>query len=808
MALYDLFIKGIRPDRLDQADQIKKKASQSFKIEVDQLEALWSTPSGLCIRRNISREEASQIQHTLAKAGLICLNTPSTSGVDLSLAAKEDKKTSTTHDFTCPYCAIKIVIDNNQPDPIECPECSGIIAKYAEIQERKEIRNRLMNLNATREKQEIQLIKEDAERIRKKKIEDEISQEIFGKQKIKISKPLLIAGGTAILIASGATYFLTAGGDKVNNIAANTTTSSASSEKKTTAVASKDNSAAAIALSGDAPPATFSSGGPSDAQSALQDTHDKANKVLGAFGLNADNLGKNAGGASSPPATQLDSISSSSAASDNSTATTSREGIDSQPTQGTQESTALSGEIEKLVSIPPSSATSDNSVATTSRGGIDAQPTLPSTPESTVLSGGTEQFVSSQSNASPGIIKKPIQPGSIQPEDSNVPLTMTLLHDGDNDQEWDLFLNQHVTHLIESNKLTDAYKLAQQLIDTEGYIDTMGLLLAHAQKSNENKLINEITTALENKINTLPASNQAEYLAQAGFYQLHITKKNDLLTRAETAWKQITNADDQLKAALKIAVYNFKSGNIKTANHYFNQVNNLLAKNKTPDEQVSARAAIAQAYYDVNDSANAVKWLSSATNFIPEASSSSLKELIGSYAYANQFQTNTVQNIAKEKQGELLYRAIQVSLKSNLLDKAVSVSNDLQDPTYKALASDLIASYNPKIANSSLEVAEKQLQSLNLPADKAIVASRLARHYFRIGNIQKATELMVESEKQLKNLPSSSTKDHVLALTIKNFAQALQFDTADNLLFFIHTDAIKSSLKNHISQLKGLTLTY
>jgi Zn-finger nucleic acid-binding protein len=603
MTSYDLFIKGIHPDSLDEAEHIKKKASQHFKIDVNQLELLWNAPSGFCIRRSINQEEANQIQNTLTLAGLICLKIPSLSLIE---------KTESTEDFTCPYCKIKIKLDNDDQEPLQCPECSGIIAKYAETQERIEIRNRLINSKAFRDRAQLQLSKSEAERIRKQTIEDEIKQELFGVQKIRSNTNLLIAGSAAILITLAATYLLIIKEDKKTDA---------------TTVLPADTSAA-IALSGEAPPQTYASGGPVGAQTTLQDTHDKANKVLGAFGLDADKIGKNAGNATAPI---------------------------------------------KLVS---------NS------------------------SNGDALIAIAKTNA---------------PESDFIAVTIALLHDSENNQEWDLFLNQHITSFLEREKIEEAYKVAQYIVDTETYIHTMGLLLAHAQQINQGKQLNDIEVAIGNRINSLPISNQVEYLAQAGFDQLRISKKDELLNRSETVWKQIPNSDDQLKAALKIAVYNFKSGNIKTANNYFSLAHKLLEKNKSPDQQVNARAALCRAYYDVNESDNASKWLASTETFLQEVTLATLKELIGSYAYTNQWQTTTLQNIAIEKQSELLYVAVQVSLKNNALNNALNFNKNIQDPIYNVLASGLIASYDPSNASSTLDIAEKQLHTISCQAIKPLL---------------------------------------------------------------------------------------
>ena len=39
MASYDVFIRGIRPESMDDAEQIKQKACQIFKIKEEQLES-------------------------------------------------------------------------------------------------------------------------------------------------------------------------------------------------------------------------------------------------------------------------------------------------------------------------------------------------------------------------------------------------------------------------------------------------------------------------------------------------------------------------------------------------------------------------------------------------------------------------------------------------------------------------------------------------------------------------------------------------------------------------------------------------
>ncbi|MGZ5052078.1 MAG: hypothetical protein ACXWF8_05835 [Methylobacter sp.] len=733
MANYDLYIKGIRPDRMDEADEIKKKASQFLKTDIDKLDELWGGPTGFCIRRNVEAEEAKQIQATLAKAGLICLNKPAAAEFKFSLVAKEEEedKSQTQRNFTCPYCQARIPLDAGEPDPVQCPECSGIIAKYAEFKERKEIRDRLMNSKMAAERREKQLSQQEAERERKKRLEQEVSEEIFGK-KPQVDKKIVIAGGVSVLALSGLVFFLS--GNSGNNAPATAAPATASAPA---GQPDEVSSTVAAATGGEA--GAMPEGGPVDAQSSLQDTHDKANKVLNAFGMDADKLA-NSGGAA--PA------KSGSGA----TATTSTAGVQTAASPATTPSSAPAA--GKLALIPPS--------------------------------------------ALPAEIRK-----SLQAENTNS--LATVARDGGNNQEWDLYLSQRINKAIANNKLDDAYKDAQYMADNESYIDTMGLLLARAQQGKQEKLANDIVAAMENRINTLPSANQAEYLAQAGYYQQQATQKNDLLTRAETAWQQISTPDDQLKAAARIAAYYAKTDNLDPANKYLKQAADLLEKNSLADQQVIGRAAIARAYADAGDNATAAQWLVSADKLVPDASAKALSELMDAYAYAGQ-QPAILQSAAKDKQGGLQYRAVQTLLKTKATNKASAIANVIQDAAYKTLAAELIASYLPADqALASLEQAEKQLPSISQPGDQAIVASRLSRHYARTGDMQKAAKFTAEAERQLNSLPSSPAKDDVLALAIRNLAQSRQFDTADNLTVFIQAEDVKTQIRNEINRIKEIT---
>lgn len=723
MTSYDVFIRGIRPENMDDAEQIKQKACQIFKIKEEQLESAWGTGSGLCIRRNVDGEEAKKIQTTLYKAGLICVYKPGAGGPELSLT--QGREDVTTRVFTCPHCKFKHTLDKDAPDPVKCSKCFVNINDYLDKlkqQEEKEALKRRLLASQTKEQQDIaEQLKKEAEQRRKQQIEEEVRQELFGDPKQKNMKKMLLIGGSvaAVLIAVEAGYYLF--GIKKENPQPVVVDAGASSVGEGGAIVAGGPATPVDGqMPAQNPPSDVASGGVGDSgaitdgQMSLQDTHDKANKVLNAFGMDADKLANNMNKNAAPGAGK------------------------------------------------PASAAS-NTVTPTNTGTAAATNTA----------------------------------------DKISPVTVSLLPDGLNNQEWDLFLDRRVKSLINRNAFNDAYLLGQHVVDTESYINTTALVLDAAQKAGQDKLVTDITAAIEARINALP-SNQADYLAQAGFYQARLSKKNDLLTRADTVWKQIPDATTQLKSALKLAVYHFKAGNVEASNSYFSQADNLLAKLESPDQQVSARAALGRAYHDINDGAGAAKWLTSAESLLGKIKTETLIELIEAYAYIDQLQPTMLQNIPKEQQGAALYRVIQILLKNNAINRALAVNKDIQDKAYKAMSFDLIASYDPSIAGYSLELAEGQLPTISLAADKVIIASRLAGHHARMNNSAKASELIALAEKELSSLPASNTKDDVLAVIAKNSAQALQFNIANKFADDIQAETVKTSSKNEINQLMAL----
>ena len=277
MKLFDIFITGINPDRLNETAEIKAQAVRILQISASELDELLAQPNGVCIRRNSPEVEAKNYQHTLSKLGLICICRPSRQLSNLELVPLEDLDEASSS--ICPNCAHKIPVNEDDNKSAEkCEKCGITITKFLELRQKNEEREAIkLKLLASQNSIQAQAIKkqeEEAEKQRKLDLENEVWQELHGNGTIK--KPpnvkLLIIGGCVIALA-GAKYFLTLPiSEPPIATAEKTVTETTSSSSKIAAPkgGASDNSA------------------PMDSQQAMQKTHDQAAQVLKGFGLNPD----------------------------------------------------------------------------------------------------------------------------------------------------------------------------------------------------------------------------------------------------------------------------------------------------------------------------------------------------------------------------------------------------------------------------------------------------------------------------------------------------------------------------------------
>lgn len=277
MNTFDIFIKGINPDRLEESEQIKKQLSEALQISLTDVDELLSLPNGACVRRDTQEKEAIEYQRALAKLGLIALYVPTRKKVTLELEPIEEELAAAS--VTCPNCDNVMPVLEDSVVPEKCDSCGVDIAKFLAQKEaeaeREAIKAKLLATQNIQKALEEKRQQEEAQRLRKAELEKQVLEEIGVKveEKKPINKKLLVAGISSIGLVIGSSYFF--------SVSTSPPTQTIS-QTPVLAGANEANSAAQLALE------TPSANAPLDAQQAMQKTHDQAAQVLNGFGLDPD----------------------------------------------------------------------------------------------------------------------------------------------------------------------------------------------------------------------------------------------------------------------------------------------------------------------------------------------------------------------------------------------------------------------------------------------------------------------------------------------------------------------------------------
>lgn len=288
MATFDIFIKGINPERASETDEIRTNSAKALQLSVEKLDELLAQPNGVCIRRNAEEQEAINYQRALSKLGLICLYSPTKTLTTLELEPIEEEMTATS--ITCPNCEHEMAIED-EIKPEKCAECGIEIQKFLEQkrqeEEREAMKAKLLASQAILKAQEEKKQQVEAEKQRKAELEKEVLQElgveVIEKKPLNV-KWLTIGGGFVVVTAIGS-YFLTTSNNPPPPPA------SPLIQMETPVSNSIENAQSAAPL---------------DAQQAMQKTHDQAAQVLNGFGLDPDAFAN--AGSNSAPISVTDSV--------------------------------------------------------------------------------------------------------------------------------------------------------------------------------------------------------------------------------------------------------------------------------------------------------------------------------------------------------------------------------------------------------------------------------------------------------------------------------------------------------------------
>jgi rubrerythrin len=187
--MFDVYVKGINPERIDELEDIKKKIVVALAGEQDLERLLYPKGGSICIQKNISEADAKQTSKLLADLGLLCTYKPHQRAQRLKFTLVPLEKAEAF--FTCPACQKRQAL-HGKAEPKFCPLCNVYINKFREEQQEKaehdDMRQKILRLSRNQLDYEKQENRKEAERKRKALLEEQVAKEL-GMQSSSAWKP-------------------------------------------------------------------------------------------------------------------------------------------------------------------------------------------------------------------------------------------------------------------------------------------------------------------------------------------------------------------------------------------------------------------------------------------------------------------------------------------------------------------------------------------------------------------------------------------------------------------------------------------
>ncbi len=736
MSTFDVFVKGIQPNKTAETPKIIEELSKVLKTNAQKAEKILSTPNTR-ISRSVSKKQAEVLQLTLSKIGVICLYKPSSGGRSLSLEPIEKRNEKALD--ACPSCHHEFA-DKLSVPPEKCESCGVYIEKFIRIAEedgeKEKIREKIREKESMRTSREQNVKDEATEDLRKKILEQAIlnenSQQDKNKSK-KNQKYVLIAAPFILAAVGYASYNLLGQKDNTGIEVAEVDEVSTSkimpveetfeegemlavgipetSEEEVvsaTTFSENDDLVTEIPLSSSSNVALQSGQGVAEPQQS----HAQASKVLDSFGLDANAF--NQSGSSSINGSQ--------------------QALQNMPLQVGQ----MSGAFDLETKI-------------------------------------------SHKNVSDSAKKN-----------SNGVLTSFLSDFGADKHERERFLTQKIEYLIINNQFDSAMQSIQHLSEMENFITLSEKLAKKSKQSNLN-----IETKIQSAPQNMQAQYLSRWALHQNNKESAgalFNKAEKSWKTIQDPHKQLLSA---LKIAVSYFKAGSSSsanryfGKIKTLLAVINTVENQISARVAISRAFSE---VGQQKIALNWLKSTEKFINKANL----SNLHELVERYAFLNQKRKVSSIVAQITSSSHKDGLTYKAISAFLKSGQNENANVLVESMEDPINKALGYVLLANYL-KHDSSHLKSAEGLLgQSVNGAIGKTIVSSRIAQQYARQNNASKANELFQVTDDFIKKIPLSVERDEALEIIIKNYAFPLNKKPVKILLSYIESSETKNRINETI----------
>lgn len=762
--MFDIYVNGVDPERLDEFDAIRESVGQTLKVSGDDLDVIMSSGDHpVCIQKGVPENQAINIRKALNKLGLVCSYQQQKSLRWESLELHDIE--SNDEYFTCPACNEKHpLIDEAEPE--KCPGCKVNIEKYRQQkkqdEEYEEIRLRMLRLAQSQRESEERNKEIEAERTRRQELEQRAVNELglkpkwsfkawFSNSEGKDNKKALLAG---LLVAmAGAGFYLYSQQNASEAHDALQEAESAGIPEQISTAADVSPQPGAVVATGDiidTPPTPNAQNlvvadGQTAGQASLAQVHDNATKFLNSMGIETK---VPEGGSGSAP-----------------------------------------------IEVPePADIAANLTVVETTGNEPAGIPAMESTGNAAA--------------ANPEVVQKPTV--ALQTDDAQTWAQATaeglflqsMLALADHDVEWDRFVDTKIKSYLATGKLKSAYIASQYQTDLHAYLDNTNALLAQFNRLGRQDLIDPLLSKTIQRIKNQTPALQAVLNLQFGLQHYDANRKLTLITEAEKSAGLIENPVQQARTYAEMAYYQKRSGDVRSSDQYFLLAEAKLAAAEAGAEKIAAYLVLVENYTKSGSGLNAEIAMTQADLLLIQSEASLQKQAnLSLLSLAYQLGNSTlIDKYAsripdKTEQAKANFQTMLEKLKIATPPDFSQQLTALGAADFSAVAAALAAEFEPDaIKQQSLMIdAQHRLASISDNFANLIAASKLARSAQRLGKSEMAAALFEQAVKTAQSLPDKQQADQGLRLTALDQSRVFLTDLAVVTADLIQDEKIKTA---------------
>ena len=757
-ASYDLVFFGTDLQGQERLTALKQLA-QVMKVPPERLGEVLDQRQGV-IARKLTSEKGEEAVRKLLKIGIRCNLRPATeSEVTLKLVPAEPAKAAEKV-IECPACGHQHQVQADQAEPTMCAQCGIVFAKYLQAAEEKKERERLRQSLLAQHQRKLDQEEKDHQALdakeRRERMEEEIRRELGLPR--AISTPSRLIGSAAGLFLIGLFMGVAAGGLGYNLL-------SEGGRLPPTPPGSPPDVMTASSF----PPALAQMDTGMQAQMQVKD-------IL----------------AASDPASARDPASAN----------------------------------DPLPSGPAGSVGTDNQQL------IETQATPTTTSSADVLSADGLRAGVLRTGGATALPEVAVHSGN--PESGATPLTAdqgpssdfldTRLNALRSDGEWDLFVLARIDDLRKGGNTQQAVLLIDQLRNPDLLYERGALVADGLRQDGWGLEANDIYQRLSAAAERLPdtAGTRVAAFCTLARHLYDAKRTSDAkgpAERAEAVAASITNPADRAAADGELAALLSNQGRTEPAQAAFRAAIDDLKRIKDPAERLSAIARIAGATIKAGYRSSALGMLEEATGKIdmianPRQRNEVLAAMVRAYQLAGDLPDakGVATRISdRTERDRAIHGLLIAEIASNHLATAIELSEDLQTPTYRALASGLLALRQQRstayqvLANPSAERAQVALTAIKNPAEQAAIGAELGRFAARRGENHVADTYFSKSYALAEQLPATGDRDRSLAIIIMNEAMALRFANPRSKVSEIADGQLRTNVISDIDRIAKAT---